>query len=194
MKSLIFVSALLIAATSTQGAPFTVDALSNSTTGGAALDTGVFLNAGDPFSVSVDPNDLWNAGDLPRWSNADGLTGDLFATGTDDSGHVAGTLIGQDFGLHTQHGLSLPFGTLVGELSGTFFAIGTSFSGPAPDSGILKLYYWDSFAPDNTENVLATLNVNVNTPIPEPASLILMASGLLGFAGYRWRRRKMTSV
>ena len=76
--------------------PFIVDALLHSSNSGAGtgLDTGLFFNAGDPFTVAVDPGDLWNAGPLPRWSNADGLTGNLFATGSDDSGqpreHLSG--------------------------------------------------------------------------------------------------------
>lgn len=161
--------------------PFDVFALAHSSNSGAGLglDTGVFFNAGEAFTVTVDPGDLWNAGDLPRWSNADGITGpDLFATGSDDSGEAAGTLIGSDiFGLHTEGSLSAPFGTLVGSVGGSFFVLGTNFAGTAPASGNLRLYYWDTFTPDNTEFVTAFVN-----PAPEPGTLMLAALGLLALA------------
>ena len=63
-----------------RAAVFVIDALANSSTGGTGLNT-ITLNAGQSFSVSVNPLDLWNAGPIPRWSNADGLTHDVFATG-----------------------------------------------------------------------------------------------------------------
>ena len=78
----------------------TVDvfAQANSSTGGAGALTGVFLTLGQAFTVSAGLDDLWSAGALPRWSNADGLTGDRFVTGTDESGEAAGIKIGIDFG------------------------------------------------------------------------------------------------
>ena len=82
-----------------------VDAYANSTSGGTGVAT-ISLTAGQQFTVTASPTDLWSAGALPRWSNADGLTGaDLHATGTDDSGQSAGTIIGPgNFGLWTQNG------------------------------------------------------------------------------------------
>jgi len=184
----IVLSALLLTPALAAAVPvgFDVRAFENSTSGtGVGLDTLIHFNVGDVFSVEVDPDDLWNAGALPRWSNADGLTHDLFATGTDDSGQAAGTKIGQDFGLHNQHGLSLPYGTLVGSIGGQFFAIGTSFLGPAPASGNLLLYYWDSNNFDNTEYVTAYVDA---APVPEPGTLLLVGGGLIGLARARRRR------
>ncbi|HQM88355.1 MAG TPA: pyruvate-binding protein, partial [Methylotenera sp.] len=83
-------------------AVYQVKAYDNSTSGGTGVAVAAF-NVGDAFTVSVNPLDLWNAGALPRWSNANGLTGNLFATGGDDANGdlpsgTAGVQIGQSFG------------------------------------------------------------------------------------------------
>ena len=129
---------------------YTVDALTNATSGGTGVSASVV--SGQSFTVSVNPLDLWSAGALPRWSNANGITGsDLTATGAADTNGdnpsvPAGTVIGSNiFGDWTQNGLTAPFGSLVGQFgSGSFFKIGTSYTGIATDS-ILKLFYFDSY-------------------------------------------------
>ena len=166
-----------------------VDALGNSSSGGVGAATGLNLSTGQSFTVTVDPGDLWNAGALPRWSNADGLTHDLFATGTDDSGQPAGTLIGEDFGLWTQSGLTAPFGTLVGDIAGVFHVLGTNFAGPAWATGALTLYYWDSNNGDNTQFITAA----VNAAVPEPATWALMLGGF-SLAGLTLRARRRTAT
>jgi hypothetical protein len=166
-----------------------VYARTNSTSGGAGASTGVVLAAGEAFSVSVDAGDLWNAGQLPRWSNADGLTTTLLATGSDDSGLAAGTPIGAAFGNLDQFGLSLPYGTLVGSLGGSFFALGTNFSGNAVASGELLLWYWDSNASDNTEFVTANVE-RTGRAVPEPATLSLLVGGVGFVSSARYRRRR----
>lgn len=93
------VVAALAGVTASSAEAVVVQALANSSSGGVGSSTGVFLTAGQAFTVVVDPGDLWNAGPLPRWSNADGLTGPLYATGSDDSLQAVGTLIGSNFGL-----------------------------------------------------------------------------------------------
>ena len=172
-----------ISATSAQAV--VVQAFTNSSSGGSGVSTGVFLTAGQDFTVDVDPNDLWNAGALPRWSNADGLITKLYATGTDDSGQVAGTLIGDVFPLWSQGGLTTAFGTLVGRIgSGDFFAIGTHFSGPANATGELTFYYWDSNNGDNTQFV----NANISA-VPEPSTWAMMILGFAGVGFMAYRRR-----
>ena len=181
IKSLI-AAALLLAGAAQAATVVDVDAVADSwnSGAGAGLDTGVALTAGQTFTVTAGVDDLWSAGPLPRWSNADGLKGDLFATGSDESGQAPGTLIGQDFGLLG----AFHYGELVGQIGGgAFFAVGTSFAGAADASGDLKLFYWDTFTGDNSGSVSATVSV-----VPEPASLALMLAGL-GIVGGVARRR-----
>ena len=163
-------------------ATYIVDAFANSSTGGTGVST-LSLTAGQQFTVSVAADDLWNAGALPRWSNADGLTGNLFATGGDDSGEVAGTQIGTAFSNYSQGNLTAPYGTLVGRIGSVFQALGTSFNGPAWGNGTLELFYWDSNFGDNTQFVIADVSV-----VPEPASWALLIAGF-GMVGYAARRR-----
>lgn len=138
-----------------------------------------WLVAGESFGVTVDKNDLWSAGGLPRFSNADGLVGDLYAVAGDDSGGITpGTLIGQNWGLNG----SFAYGELVGQIgSGPVFGVGTNFSGVAATTGELKLFYWDSSYGDNFGSITATV-------VPEPANVALVALALGAFA--LTRRRK----
>jgi hypothetical protein len=183
-RTVALVLSALLATASAQAASFVVDAFANSSSGGTGLDT-ISLTVGNSFSVSASADDLWSAGALPRWSNADGLTGDRFATGTDESGEAAGTHIGTNFGLHSQGNLSAAYGTLVGQIGGgDFFVIGTSFSGTASATGTLKLFYWDSNNFDNTASITANVNA-----VPEPETYALMLAGL-GVVGFLARRRR----
>jgi len=181
-----------LAVTGANAAIFVVDAFANSTTGGTGVST-VSLFTGQSFSVTVDPGDLWNAGALPRWSNANGITGpDLIATGTDDSLEASGTVIGSSiFGNYTQGGLTAPYGTLVGQIgAGNFFALGTSFSGTATAAGTLKLFYFDSNNGDNSQFVTAT----VTAAVPEASTWAMMLIGFAGLAFASQRRRAIVSA
>jgi hypothetical protein len=166
-----------------QAATYIVDAQANSSTAGVGLDT-LNLTTGQMFKVLVDAGDLWNAGSLPRWSNANGLAADLFATGSDDSGESAGTKIGQDFGLHSQNGFSAPYGALVGLIGTEYRILGTNFSGQAWGTGTLQVYYWDSNNFDNTEFITADISA-----VPEPAVWSMLIVGFLG-AGAMLRNRR----
>jgi len=177
----------VLAAGAAHATTFIVDAMGNSSTDGSGLAT-ISLTSGQAFQISADPNDLWSAGPLPRWSNADGLTGNRLATGTDESGEAAGVLIGQDFGTWTQNGLTAPFGTLVGEINGVFHVLGTSFNGAAWDTGTLNLFYWDSNNFDNSGSISADVAAATGV-VPEPASWAMMILGF-GMAGATFRRRR----
>ena len=183
---------LAVLASGAHAAVYTVEALDHSANGGAGtgLSTLTFV-AGEEFTLSADVDDLWNAGALPRWSNADGLTGPRFATGTDESGQAAGVQIGQDFGLLNINGFLAPYGALVGQIgagAGSYRLLGTSFSGPAWASGTLVLYYWDTFTADNTHSVDVTIST-----VPEPATWAIMIAGF-GLAGGALRRRRLATA
>jgi hypothetical protein len=138
-----------------------------------------WLNSGESFSVTVDANDLWSAGGLPRFSNADGLITDLYSVAGDDSGVTPGVLIGQDWGSYG----AFHYGELVGQIgSGPVFGVGTSFSGVADATGELKLFYWDSSYGDNAGSITATIAV------PEPANIALLGLALGAFALSRRRK------
>ena len=184
-KTLSSIAAALLLAGTAHAAVVDVDALADSYHSG--VGTGVFagtLAADETFTITVAADDLWSAGGIPRWSTADGLTSNLFATGSDDSGAAAGTLIGKNAGFYTTADGSFRYGELVGRIGdGQFFAVGTSYSGTAAVAGDLRLFYWDSYSADNTGSVAATV-----TAVPEPASIALVLAGL-GIIGGLSRRR-----
>lgn len=192
MKKFLILLSTLVLSVQVQAATvdFDVYALANSSFDGSGLNTGLTYSTGDTITGSVDASDLWNAGPLPRWSNADGLVVDLFATAGDDSGYAEGTHIGTSFADYTQDGLTAPYGSLVGKINSTFFLLGTSFAVSAPDSGTLSLYYWDGFSGDNTEFVTVSIDNNVSA-VPIPAAAFMFAPALLGFLGLR-RKAKNT--
>ena len=138
--------------------------------------------------MSVAADDLWNAGALPRWSNADGLNTTLLYTASTDSQvpvNAIGTVIGDNiYGNWTQNGLTAAYGTLVGQFnSGSFFSIGTAYTGTASTTGTLKLFYFDSNYGDNSGSVMASV-----TAVPEPETYAMLLAGL-GVMGAIARRR-----
>ena len=187
----------LTLAASANAADFIVDALANSSNSGAGTGLGtISLVSGQAFTTSAALDDLWSAGALPRWSNANGLTGASFANGVDESGEPIGTQIGADFGLLTIDGFSAPFGSLVGQIGtgpGSYRLLGTGFSGTAWDTGTLTLFYWDSFTADNSGSVEVSVLTGPTGVVPEPASWAMMITGF-SLAGALLRRRRTLAL
>ena len=167
-------------------ATFVVDAFTHSSNAGAGtpLNTGIALTAGQTLTVSSSTNDLWSAGALPRFSDANGLVGNRFATAADDSGQAPGTQIGQNFGLWNNFGYDAPYGALVGRIGSSYQLLGANFSGPAWATGTLELFYWDSNQGDNAGSIAFDINA-----VPEPATWGMMIMGF-GVMGAAMRRRR----
>lgn len=131
--------------------------------------------------LSVDANDLWSAGLLPRWSNAEGLVRNFYASGSDESGRPHGELIGKSYAPLTipSFNFTAPYGALVGEIAGKFQIIGLGYNGKAWGSGMLRLFYWDENYEGNADNITVSVDLKPNEPIPapEPAALGLLCLG-----------------
>ena len=181
----------LMAPLPASAATFIVQALANSSTGGTALST-VSLAAGQAFTVSSSTNDLWSAGALPRFSDANGLVANRFATPADDSGQTTGTLIGQSFGTYTQSGFTAPYGAMVGRINTSYFLVGSSFAGVAASAGVLELFYWDSNNGDNTGQIAAEVNALAGA-VPEATTWGMMIAGF-GLVGFSLRRRSVKLI
>lgn len=183
-------TAVAFGAGQAKAATFIVDAATHSVNSGAGsgLNTLVTFLAGQAINISSSTNDLWSAGDLPRYSDGSGLVADRFKSAADDANPAIanGTLIGQNFGTPTFLGHTAPFGALVGRYGdGTFQTFGANFSGVAAGSGALTLFYWDSFSSDN----FGQIAFNLSSPVPEPAAWALMLAGF-GLIGFTMRRNR----
>jgi hypothetical protein len=165
----IFLSLILSASFSVNATKITVDASANSSSpSGGGLYSRLYFRQGDIFSGRANRNDLWSAGNRfsnggdTRWSNADGLIKNLYATGSDDSGKRAGTLIGKNYGTWTQNGYTAAYGALVGKISDVYYTLGSNFSYRVKKTGNLFLFFWDKNNRDNQGKI--TINIWNATP------------------------------
>jgi PEP-CTERM motif len=77
--------------------------------------------------------------------------------------------------------------------AGEVFLIGTSFSGVAPTSGELLLYYFDENASDNTQFVTATVTTGVSA-VPEPSTWAMLLLGFAGIGFMAYRRKSKPAL
>lgn len=188
MKKAMIAAALMVSAIApAHAATFIVDAKNNSSTGGTGVST-LSLVAGQNITISSSLNDLWNAGALPRYSDANGLVAPRFKTAADDAPFALGTKIGDNFGVHSQGGLTAAYGSLVGRIGSVYKLLGANYSGAAWGTGTLELFYWDSNSGDNTGNI--AFNV---ASVPEPATWAMLLLGF-GVVGGAMRRRAKVRV
>lgn len=131
-----------------------VDSVDNSIVGGVAADA-LKLSAGESFSVIASG----------FWENDP--AGGSYLSGP--NGHSDQTF--------TTGGYTFDVGTLVGDIGGTFFKVGSSYSGVAAKTGELEFFYWDSDAANNSGTVKALVST-----VPEPMNVALMALALGAFA------------
>ena len=77
------------------------------------------------------------------------------------------------------------YGIATGDSLSGFLA--TSTVGTIPDSIAFMAYTWNEFVPD--AGPVVTYATRVNASVPEPGSMMLLATGMLGLVGIRRRRR-----
>ena len=182
---LALVAAVAVSATPANAVDIVVSAAANSTSGGTAAVTGLSFAAGRKFRITSNINDLWSAGPLPRFSDANGLVADRFATSADDSGQAPGTLIGTNFGSYTQGNLAAPFGSLVAVLGPNKFQLLGANGVFTSQGGPLNLGYFDSNNGDNAGEIRFSISA-----VPEASTWALMIVGFAAVgAGMRGRRK-----
>ena len=137
-----------------------VSALKNSTSDGHPKDTGVYVAAGQEFSVTS--TGAWSDGSQ-NTTNADGYAGRLhtFNAGLADA-------------------FTVNFAALVGKIdNGHYFLVGKNFDSFANATGKLYLAFADTVSRDNFGSLSATVTV------PEPETTVLFGLGLLCFIAIR---------
>ena len=161
--------------TSAKVVSFVVDAKMHSSNTMNGLATGVFLEAGELFSVVAEDDDVWFLGGATtEYTNANGLS---------------------NYPLYTQDNMTALYGVLAGRVGeGAFFKIGTQFNGQAVNAGELFLYNWDSGNSNNLDQITATITTidkvvaSSVSAVPVPASGSLLIAALARFGLLRRRR------
>ena len=163
---------------------YTVDAFSNSSSGGTGVNTGIALIAGQQFTVTVARPTSGTRAPC-RGGQMRMVWWEIFMLQVRMSRSRLSIRSLAKIGAHTPKTVSLLLMAPWWQNRQSYHdLLGTSFSGLAVNSGTLTLFYWDSLAGDNTNSVHATVNA-----VPVPAAVWLLGTGLVGLVALRRRFR-----
>lgn len=136
------------------------------------LDTGLFFNSGDLLEISASGT----------WSNAPLSYNLIFAPDGNPNENIAAGYPGAGY----------PVAALMGKIgNGNYFFIGNNYSNNVSETGILYLGFNDTDYGNNWGSVLADVNGGSN-PVPEPSTILLFSSGLVGILHQRRRIQQNT--
>jgi len=168
--------------------------------GGAQINGGTLLGNAGTITGDVTLAGVLSPGDASNTAGTINIAGDYIqtATGVFDLG-IGGLVAGSQFDLLSITGTAGLDGTLTISLENGFFpAVGDTFTFLLASSGVnsefsavngLNIGNGESFALIYNANSVELKTTGATPPVPEPGSLLLLGTGLLGLASYYRARR-----
>ncbi len=131
------------------------------------LDTNLFLDDGDLLEISA----------FGTWSNAPVSYNLIFGPNGNPNENIAPTYPGAGY----------PVAALMGKIGdGDYFFIGSNYSTHVTGNGILYLGFNDTDYGNNWGTINADVNITkTGSPVPEPATILLLGPALLVLIGYK---------